>query len=147
MSVVDTAPIVDWLLRLLESGTGRPVGDSEAPTKQDGFPYVVVREIDGSSMSGPFLVAPDADLALVFQVDSVGRTIDQARWMADTVRRTILARTATGSFQVQLVNPTGYSVVDRQPSGGPPTPVSEGPAPNRVYSFPERFTIHVTPGG
>ena len=145
MSTVDTSPICRWLLELLESGTDKQIGDHQSPTSPV-FPYGVLTILDGSTFGGPPLVAPEADMDIPFQVDSVGRTPEQARWLADRVRRTIVARHSDGSFQVTADDPEGYHVADRQTAGGPTVPIPEGNTADRVWSLPERYTIRITAG-
>lgn len=145
MSTVDTGPIVDWLLDLLRAGTGKEIGDHQSP-ESPSFPYGVLTVLDGSTFGGPPLVAPEADMDIPVQVDSIGRTPAQARWMADIVRRTLVARFPGGRFQVNADDPEGYHVADRQTAGGPTVPIPEGNTADRVWSLPERFTIRITAG-
>lgn len=144
MSTVDFAPVAQWLHDLLEQGTARPVGDGEAPVGAE-FPYFVTHVSVGALFGGPALWAPDADADIGIQVDSVGRTIPQARWAADASRRTLVARVG-GRFQVNRLDPEGYHVADRQTDGGPNLPIPEGTSSNRVYTISERFTLRLTAG-
>jgi hypothetical protein len=139
----DFDPIVEWFRHLLYQGTGRGVGDSEAPDGRP-FPYAVVHLI-GATFDGPGLYAPDADAAISFQVDSVGRTVKSARWLSDRARLTVLARDS-GSFQVKLDPPAGYEIVDRSEDGGPQAPSPGGNQSDRLWTVSERFVIHTTPG-
>lgn len=143
MTVTDMGPVVEWLIVLLENGTGRQVGDHQAPADPN-LPYCFVHILDGTSFSGPGLHSPDADAAVPIQVDSVGLTAASSRWLADRVRRTLLARD-NGAFQVQLEDPPGYKIIDREPAGGPSNPIPEG-VTDRIWTTPERFIIHTTPG-
>jgi hypothetical protein len=146
----DLRPFCDWMIALLLTGTGKPVGDHDVPTLpepppgQAESPYCIVYSIDGGGFSGPALFAPNADAELMFQVTSAGRTRGQAQWMSDMVRRTVLARSSTG-FWVSQANPTGWVVADRRPDGPTPGVDVEGSAPHRVFSVPERFVVCVTP--
>lgn len=146
MSVVDVDPITDWLIGLLEAGTSKQIGDHQSPDSPV-FPYGVLHILDGTQFAGPPFSTPDADADIPIQVDSVGKTPKQARWMADRVRRTLLARFPNGAFQVTADDPEGYHVADRQPAGGPSVPIPEGNTSDRLWSQPERFTIRVTAGG
>lgn len=137
-------PIVTWAVNLLTGGTGRPVGDQESPGAVPDFPYAVVSVMQ-SDFAGPALYSPEADADVGIQVDSVGTTVEQARWMSDSVRRTLVAR-INGGFQVKIDDPSGYQIADRQTDGGPQPPIPEGSSASRVYTVPERFTIRVTAG-
>lgn len=145
MSTVDYSPIVGWLIGLLETGTGKQIGDGRTPDDQVAYPYGVLHVIDGSQFAGPPLFSPDADVDIPIQVDSVGRRVDQCRWMADRVRRTLLARDG-GAFQVNPDHPAGYKIADRQNDGGPSVAIPEGNSANRLYTIPERYLIRVTTG-
>lgn len=146
MSTVDRQPITEWVQRLLEAGTGRPVFRSDqVPTTPD-YPFCVIHVIDAGEYNGPALRAPERDADLVYQVDSVGQRSDSAEWLADRVRRTILARyVGQRRFQVERPDPTGYKIVDRGPygMGGTMPGDSTGGKPPEVVSWPERFVIRV----
>jgi hypothetical protein len=144
-SIQDVAPIVDWVIEILSTGTGKDIGDHESPENAKA-PYAVVIFIDGTTYSGS-LSLPDEMASMIVQVNSIGLTVKQARWMSDAVRRTMLARRSpSGAFQVSGPVVAGYKVIDRSPSGGPSVPIPEGPSDRRVYTIPERFIITVTPG-
>lgn len=146
MTVADVRPLTDWFIRLLEVGTSKPVGDMEVPVRPDPLsPYCIVYPIPGGSFDGPPLVAPDADANVILQVTSAGKQRGQAQWMADLVRRVVLARDPAGAFQVRVDNPLGWAVIDRRPVGGPGGVDREGKAPHLVYSQSDRFGIFVTP--
>lgn len=149
MTVADLRPVVDWFIQLIETGTDRPVGDMVVPKVSDDDDlgaHCIVYLIPGGGFSGPILSAPDADVSLILQVTSVGKQRRQAQWMADLVRRVVLARTSSGAFQVQLDSPVGWAVIDRRPVGGPGGVDLGGKPPHYVFSQADRFEIYVTPG-
>ncbi len=148
--------ITEALLAMLTAATGRPVGDHTSPDDtprldapaaqlQEAFPYCIVYSVDGGSFDGPPLGAPAADTGFSYQITSVGLRRDQAEWMADLVRRCILAQNVNGNWQVNIKSPVGWSVADRLSGGAPSGIMIEGEPPYRVYSTAERYTIQVTP--
>ncbi len=144
--IADVRPFTDWFIALLEAGTSKSVGDHRIPPLGDPLdPYCIVYAIPGGGFDGPALTSPDADARLIHQVTSAGKTRAQAQWMADLVRRTVLSRTASGAFQVQLAAPLGWSIPDRRPVGGPGGIDPEGKDPHLVYSGSDRFEICITP--
>ncbi len=108
--------ITTAFIAMLESATGRPIGDLDAPEPASGevapvTPYAVVTPIPG----GGFVERDLADenpqpIVMVFEVLSVGGEEgegprrDQAQWMADKVQRAILDRAADGSY-VNAITP------------------------------------------
>lgn len=131
-------------IELLVTGTGMPVGLTEAPTLVPKKPWGVVHPIDGGGFSGSPLYDPDSDAAFVYQVDSVGRSVDQAQWMDDLVRSTVLAR-SLGAFQVVFPAIDAAKVIDRRPDTSAGGIIPEGEKPNRIFTIPGRYSIHVTP--
>lgn len=69
----------DAVIAALEA-LGLAVGDAVAPDQDP--PYVVVYPIPGGSTTGT-LATPDDDAILVYQVTCVGKTREQAEWLAD----------------------------------------------------------------
>jgi hypothetical protein len=144
MSVPDRQRVTTNLLAMLASGTGKQVGDSRSPLNPV-VPYLVVFPIAGGSYWGAPLVHPDENAEFVYQIDSVGAKRDQVEWLADRARRTMLARTPNGVFQVSFTDPAGWHVADRMPYGGAGSVQVEGRPPNEVYSIAERFVLSVVP--
>lgn len=130
--------ITDALIALLETATGKLIGDVRAPepTTDDDpdYPYAVVINLGRVQMSGS-IAAPHADVAIEYQVTSVGKDRIQADWMADAVREAILGRDS-GGYTNDLAG-TGWRCVGREPSmeGG----VVEG---GQLMNRPERFVLH-----
>lgn len=146
MTVPDRQLVTTALVAMVAAGTGKSTGDHKAPaTLTPGDPYAIVYAIPGGRFWGGGLVAPDASADLVYQVDSIGATRAQAEWMGDRVRRTILARTSTGAFQVAFPAVAGWSMADREPDGGPGGVDVAGVPPNEVFTVAERYTLRVTP--
>jgi len=170
MTVLDRRPVASALVAMLAASTAKPCGDNRVPPDlpqpmppNKPGPYTVVHDIDTGDMWGAFLVAPDACADLVYQVDSVGYSPEQCRWMADASRRTLLARSASGAFQVAFPEPAydettayeattryvtehfyGIKVADRafDSGGGMET---EGKRPNEVFTISERYVLRVVP--
>lgn len=151
MTVPDRRLVTDALVAMIAGSTGKPCGKTRVPDlpavtpPAKPSPYTVVHAIDGGGFWGPGLVAPEESADFVYQVDSVGWSPDQCEWMADAVRRTLLARTSSGAFQVAFPAVSGLVVTDRRPEGGPGGIDAGGKRPNEVYSIAERFTVCVCP--
>jgi hypothetical protein len=146
VSTVDRRPITDWFMRLLEAGTGRPVVRADEVPSSPDYPFIIVHPIEGGATSGSPLLYPDADADFVYQTDAVGVRQDSAEWMADAVRRTLLAR-HDHRFQVNVEQPQGYRIASREYYTGPGGPIAgesntDGKTPV-VVSWPERFLIRV----
>ena len=73
----------------------------------------------------------------------MGKARQQAEWLADRVRLTLVSRNSLGGFQVTFPPLAGMSVISRSPDGISPGVIPEGPPENRVYSVPERYRISV----
>lgn len=149
-TVATRRELTNAVLELLQIGTAKPVGDhtSVAGTtlQPAGFPNAVLYAIPGGGPSGgSALKAPERDGRFVYQVTSYGLTREQAEWMADMVRLTMLARDTDGSFQVALTPPTGMVIQDRMLADVSGGVTVEGDAPHRIYCVAERFLISTTP--
>lgn len=144
MTVPDRRLITNGLITLLDA-VGWPVGDHTAPERVSGKGWIVVYSIPGGGFEYGSLRMPDETAQFTYQIDSVGLSREQAEWGADAVRRTLLARTGTGAFQVAFPAVAGWAVIDRHPDGTPGGVTPEGTPPNRVFSNPERFVLCVTP--
>jgi hypothetical protein len=143
------ALVTDWLLALIRSTlpAGQTCGDMRAENNSSGeliYPYRVLWPIPGGSVSGPALGQAQGDAALVFQVDYVGRTRDQAEKAADLGRETIAGRKPDGSFVRPAANPNGLVIHDRIVDGTPGAPLKEGQPPNEVYTVSESYGIFVS---
>lgn len=130
MTVASIRTHSDAVIAALE-GAGLTVGDGTA----DGLtvPYAVVYNISGGRMSGN-LDDPFEDADLVYQVTCVGRTREQAEWVADKATVTLVA-----GFSV-----AGRSIVLVTPEGGPGTRADRDVTPPVYFSTP-RYTIKSTP--
>lgn len=139
----------DGVIDLLQRGTGKLVGDHTAPDRDgrddsDYFPYAIVYNIPGGGSDGGLGFGYE-ETDVIYQVTSVGLTRAQADWMADRCRLTWLARSGPG-FQVPFLSPDGWTVSGRMPEYGFSGGIDvEGDPPNRVFSAPERYVLHVTP--
>src|SRR5262245_41475177 len=123
-------------------------GSSESgmPPVDAQVPYVCVYSVPGGETWGPPLTAPQADGQMLFQVNSVGGTSQQAVWMDDQVRTVILDRNSTGSFTTPLAV-GGMSVIDRASqdgTSGPQEAVIDRQG-RQLWQTTPRFSITVTP--
>lgn len=92
---VPLANVTDALIAMLQSVTGKQIGDGEAPLElSDGEPYAFVQTIPGGYHEGD-ASNPDTTCTAVYQVTSIGATRWQAEAMRDLAHRAILARFAT----------------------------------------------------
>lgn len=147
----ESADLTKWLIALLASDPADyPIGDSGAPASDDGgvpaYPYWSVWEIPGGSIGGPPLGAQQADATLIYQIDSVGLTVEQSRRLRTRARDLVSGRTAAGVYATPRANPSGMVVTDRVIYGTPGAPAPEGKAPNEVWTTSERFAISVSAG-
>jgi hypothetical protein len=136
--------LTNGLIECLETRTGKKCGDHEAPVTEDKT-YMILYALPGGDVGGPPLVAPEADVTVVYQITSVGEERANAEWMADRARQAIMGRYEDGRFKSEISTPSGYVVADRRqlPDGGVDR---EGKAPNVVYSVPNRYALVLTPG-
>lgn len=141
-----TAAVVAMLQALVgEGGTGIKAvyqGEFEGVSP---FPYVVVNQIPGGSMYGPPLVGPEQDAMLQFQITSVGKRSDQAQWMGDMVRASMIGRDQSGVFASAFPTPPGWVCADRLLASAPGGVVAQGSAPNKLFVVNEIYTVCVTP--
>ncbi len=143
MTVPDRREITSALLSMLSSSVAVPVGDQVAPSIDPQRPWVVVYSL-GGQFEGSFGL-PDSDARFAYRIESVGRTREQCEWCGDTVRRTMLSRSSSGTFQVAFPTTSPWRVNDRQPEGTPGGVSLEGSPPDRVFSFSENYVLCVTP--
>ena len=151
MSVIDRRLVTKALVGWIATATAKPCGDHRLPLDLPAPPappqkpasYAIVYAIEGGGYWGAPLVAPEASADFVYQVTSVGYSPEQVQWHADAVRRTFLARTATGAFQVAFPALTGLVVADRLPESGPGGIDIEGHHPDQTFTLPERFVLRL----
>lgn len=137
----DRRPVTAAFIDLLEITT-LPIGDHTAPTEVAGKPWAIVYSIPGGALRDDNLAAVENGIDLIYQVTSVGRRRDQAEWMADLVRTTVMARTSSG-FTTAWPAMTGLSVADRQLLGGLGGVEPSGQSPHELWSVAERFLIRL----
>jgi hypothetical protein len=143
------APVTAWLLALIR-GTlpaGQTCGDMRAENNSSGelkYPYRVLWPIPGGYVDGPALGQAQGDALFVFQLDSVGKTRDQAEQAADRSREAIAGRGPDGSFALKPADPNGLRIHDRIVDGTPGAPLLEGQSPNEVYTVSETYGIYVS---
>lgn len=132
------------LVTAVATATGKPCGDAKAPLDV-APPYAVVHTISGGGYWGPGLVAPEDSADWVYQIDAVGDRRDQAEWLADKIRLTVLGRDAAGAFLTAISEPSGLRIIDRRSDGGAGGVEVEGTPPHEVYTASERYVVSVTP--
>ena len=105
-SVVKSRLVTDALITLLDT-LSFPIGDGEAPANA-GDQYAVVYPLPDLESDGPANDI-DSDVQHVYQVTAVGTTREQAEWVADEVRETIL---------IGAITIAGRSVMQRRALSG-----------------------------
>lgn len=128
-----------------EAPPDTPLLTASATELRRAFPYSVLYSIPGGLLDGPPLGAPAVDAIFVYQVSSIGLRRDQADWMADTVRRTLLSRNPAGIWQVPLQAPDGWVISARLAEGNTAGVSVDGQPPYRIFRVDERFHIGITP--
>jgi hypothetical protein len=149
--VIDTLDVTKALVALLQSATGKPVGEGRRPDGADDLShyyilYFITRSTDGAAFSD---LNEDADIT--YQVTSVSGpdpnepdsygTQSQIQWMDDKARRAILGRDPnTRRWLYDLAVP-GCRVTARRSAGE----AGETPdATDAIMSSAPRFTFCVT---
>ncbi|MER6391291.1 hypothetical protein ABT236_22840 [Streptomyces sp. NPDC001523] len=92
---------------MLVAATGRPCGVGVLPLVDGNpapLPYSVLYPMGGAVDGAPFSDISE-DALLTYQVTIVAARVDQAEWLADRVRRAILARTPAGGWESELIIP------------------------------------------
>lgn len=143
------ADVTAWLVEMIQSrlaaGNKCGLGKPEAPTGQPlPYPYRVVYSIPGGGMSGPPLGQAFGDAIYPYQVDSVGKTYDEAERAGADVLEWVVGRGADGQFVVPGGSPSGIRISDRIMDGTPGAPLQEGQPPNQVFTVSHTFGLYVT---
>lgn len=137
MSTLNRLPFTKALVAALAAATGKPMGRNGFPDN-GGQVFGVVYELPGSGYGGPPLGERHADAVWLYQVTCVGQGDDQARWLADRVRRAVLGTDANGAY-LTAITVAGMTVIGREPSG------DNGPdVEGSMVSVAERFAFHLT---
>lgn len=139
MPLVPQEDVLSALVAMMRDQLSQPVGDGAPPEEEP--PYFYVNSIPGGSYVGPPLVNPEADMAMVVQVTSIGFQRDQTQQLATLARKLILGRDASGAFQASIAGGT-FVVVDRWPDSGPPGVDYSGRPPDRLFNVAERFVLY-----
>lgn len=129
MSVASLREHTDAVIAALEAAD-LSVGDAEAPDAQP--PYVVVYAIPGGRAFGS-LAEPHEDAELVYQITCVGKTREQAEWLADKAMVLLDGLTVDGR-SIAFVTLDSLPGVQRQTE---PTPA--------VFLSTPRFRVYSTP--
>lgn len=148
MTVLDRQrDLTGTLIGVLEAATGRRIYDYAVPRTEEthaldlDHPYGLLRVVTMSSYGGPGLVAPNADAAVMYQVDGISDQRHRAEWLLDRARSIILGRNATGAFATAINMGGGWAINDRRPVAG-----SFGVDRNgQIYQARERFLLLTTP--
>lgn len=132
--------VTNAYLEALRDGTGREVGDREAPTDEEGntakMPFLIVYAIPGGGYDGS-LATPEDDVDYAYQVTSVGASRESAEWMADQARSVTIGRDSDGAYKHRI-----DGVHERFADGGPQGDDGpEGPRDHEVYSTHDRFVL------
>ena len=117
-------------LRTLEPGIA--VGDGVRPA---ATPSCVLDDIGGGALDGP-VSDSQADAEVPFQVRCIGRSAEEARWVADKVRAAVVNVTVAGrvmSRPVEFDGPGGQ--LNRDDDAASPS----------LYGYQIRFRLHTTP--
>lgn len=108
MTVATNRPLSQAVLTALQSAWAR-VGDGVAPADTT-TPYAVLYRAGSGALDGP-MSNQHADGSPLLQLTCVGSTAEQAEWLADKLRPTLLARpTVTGQRVMQVSLETSQPV-------------------------------------
>lgn len=126
---------MDAVWEALRVGTGRAVGDGEAPADRT-LPYLVGHVIPGGTLDGS-MGDPYEDLAITVQVNAVGGSRDQAQYAQTAARSVILGR-VNGEWATPIAG-DGWRVIFREydADGGVDR---EGTVATAI----DRYRLHVT---
>ena len=136
--------VTDALVAMLASVTGKEIGDAKAPAPTGtnplpDLPYAVVYPMPYRHRVNPDFADADPDVALIYQVTSVGENRGQAEWMADQVYKAILTRSGSG-FANAITLPPGHKVYGRSwEESGPASYEGE------LVGSHESFALYVSP--
>lgn len=134
MSPPDVREHTDAVITVLEA-LDLKVGDAVwSGNPEDDAPYVVVYPIPGGSTSGT-LGAPDDDAEIVIQVSCVGKSREQAEWLADKAKGLLgIGTLDVDSRYIPLVSLDMFGGIMRDDSVTPP-----------LFTAAPRFRIITTP--
>lgn len=135
------------LIAMLATAVGVPVGDHGTRTTAGASidttgRYLVVWKIDGGEARGA-LGDPHQDITVVYQVESVGRSRQQAEGLADLARTAMLAMSAIGGHTNPLAGPGWKGGLRTQQTEGVPTPQGIDEQGTGVWVQRERFDVEV----
>jgi hypothetical protein len=139
------------LVTMLATQTSKPVAFGRVPDTvtydADNLlidPYVIVTPLIASQIDGSW-AAPAEQVTVPLQLSSVGRDDEQAQWMADVARQTLLGRSASGAF-TNDITVADVKVIDRRPTYiGGAVPAGGG-LWEAIDSFDLEITVGVTVG-
>ncbi|MEV0446267.1 hypothetical protein AB0I84_49260 [Streptomyces spectabilis] len=103
--MIDRARVTGAVQALVAAATGKPCGRGRLPLvagKPAPLPYTVLYP-HGGLVGGAPLADQAEDAQLVYQVTVVAERTDQAEWLTDRVRHSLLGRTPAGEWVHPLV--------------------------------------------
>lgn len=140
------------LLAMLELADGVPTGDHGTtrpdPTtgQQASMPtvgqYRVLWRIDGGAVTGS-LADPAEDATLVYQVDSHGRSRQQAEGLADRTAITMTAMSAAGGHVQPLAGSGWRANLRTRQVVGAPTPEGTDETGVPLWTVRDRYEVEV----
>lgn len=126
MPVAEIALLLDLVVSVLATETGKQIGDAAAPDDIEipaGLPYANVQSIGDADREASFAeLLTEGDLISEIQVTSVGESRKQAQWMSDRIRESFIAANLTGwtGRTIQLVELDSGNEVERDDDIQPP---------------------------
>ena len=107
------------------------------------YPFVVVHDLGGPSPTGPPLLGDGADVAVTYQVDSVGRKRSEAQELDRRCRTRVVQSNDAGGF-LYPITVAGWRCAERRTDsllGVNP----EGKTPQDVFVARTRYVVRWTP--
>ncbi len=126
MAVAEIAKLLDLIVAVIATQTGRPVGDGAAPSEiviPDDLPYANIQSIGEADREASFAeLMTEGDLVSEIQATSVGESRKQAQWMTDRIRESFIAANLSGwtGRVIQLVELDAGNEVERDDDVQPP---------------------------
>lgn len=131
MSVPLIRAHTDAVLEKLRSVVGLQVGDGEAPDPRPER-YAVLYHLPSGSLTGS-LANPNEDAELVYQVQCIGTTREQAEWVLDK-SMVLLQGFEVEDRSIARVSTDNIASARRDDADSPP-----------LFYAPQRFRVKTTP--
>lgn len=132
--------VVPAVVSAIETETSVPVGNNRLPGSNAEIlspPFAIVYHLSNAADVTSYTSNPWDMMWVAVQVTSVGKTANQAEWMADRCREAVLGRTA-GDW-TQPIEPDGATVCGRSLFMSAGTVLEEG-----MWQTVEQFRLMVT---